>query len=44
MSDAGIIRCGIGGWTFKPWEGTFYPEKLAKTKHLQYAQPALVDH
>ena len=33
----GKIRAGMGGWTFEPWEGTFYPEKLAKTKQLQFA-------
>ena len=22
---AGIIRVGIGGWTFEPWRGVFYP-------------------
>lgn len=37
MRDAGTIRTGIGGWTFKPWEGSFYPDKLAKTKQLHYA-------
>lgn len=30
MSTSGTIRTGIGGWTFEPWEGTFYPEKLPK--------------
>jgi uncharacterized protein YecE (DUF72 family) len=34
---AGTIRAGMGGWTFEPWEGTFYPEKLAKKKQLEYA-------
>ena len=34
---AGTIRAGMGGWTFDPWEGTFYPEKLAKKKQLEYA-------
>ncbi|TPW31315.1 DUF72 domain-containing protein [Pararhizobium mangrovi] len=37
MGEHGTIRSGIGGWTFEPWEKTFYPEKLAKTKHLAYA-------
>lgn len=37
MSAAGTIRTGIGGWTFDPWEGSFYPEKLAKKKQLEYA-------
>ena len=34
---AGKIRLGIGGWTFAPWRGVFYPEKLAQTKELSYA-------
>jgi len=34
---AGTIRAGMGGWTFEPWEGTFYPEKLAKKKQLEFA-------
>ncbi|MCV0396405.1 MAG: DUF72 domain-containing protein [Rhizobiaceae bacterium] len=33
----GRIRAGMGGWTFEPWEGSFYPDKLAKAKQLQYA-------
>lgn len=37
MSNGGTIRTGIGGWTFKPWEGSFYPDKLAKAKQLHYA-------
>lgn len=32
-----VIRAGMGGWTFEPWEGSFYPDKLAKTKQLQFA-------
>src|SRR5262249_17500247 len=31
------IRVGIGGWSYEPWEETFYPEKLAATKQLEYA-------
>ena len=31
------IRVGIGGWSFEPWEETFYPAKLAKAKQLEYA-------
>lgn len=37
MSAAGKIRSGMGGWTFEPWDVSFYPEKLAKTKQLHYA-------
>lgn len=34
---SGKIRAGMGGWTFEPWEGTFYPDKLSKAKQLQFA-------
>jgi uncharacterized protein YecE (DUF72 family) len=33
----GKIRVGIGGWTFEPWRGVFYPEKLSQKKELAYA-------
>lgn len=33
----GTIRAGIGGWTFEPWEGTFYPDDLPKKRQLEYA-------
>lgn len=39
--SAGKIRTGIGGWTFEPWEGTFYPEKLAKKRQLEHASRQL---
>ena len=32
-----MIRVGIGGWTYEPWRGPFYPEKLPKTKELSHA-------
>jgi uncharacterized protein YecE (DUF72 family) len=32
-----MIRVGIGGWTFAPWRGTFYPKGLAQTRELQHA-------
>ncbi|AXV15479.1 DUF72 domain-containing protein [Neorhizobium sp. SOG26] len=41
MSKAGTIRTGIGGWTFEPWEGTFYPDKLPKKRQLEYAASKL---
>jgi uncharacterized protein YecE (DUF72 family) len=34
---AGRIHIGIGGWTFEPWRGVFYPEGLAHAKELAYA-------
>lgn len=41
MSTRGTIRAGIGGWTFEPWRGVFYPEKLPHAKELQFASRAL---
>ena len=31
------IRTGIGGWTYAPWRGTFYPEGLKHADELAYA-------
>jgi len=33
----GRIRIGISGWTYPPWRGTFYPQKLAHHRELTYA-------
>jgi uncharacterized protein YecE (DUF72 family) len=35
------IRVGIGGWTYPPWRGTFYPDKLPQAKELEFASRAL---
>lgn len=32
-----MIRVGIGGWSYEPWDETFYPTDLAKAKQLEYA-------
>ena len=40
MSE-GKIRIGIGGWTYPPWRGVFYPDKLAQAKELEYASSQL---
>jgi uncharacterized protein YecE (DUF72 family) len=37
----GKIRVGIGGWTFPPWRGVFYPQGLAQSKELEFASRAL---
>src|SRR5690606_36422400 len=37
MAKQGTIRTGIGGWTFEPWRGVFYPDTLAQAKELAYA-------
>ena len=34
---AGKIRVGIGGWTFEPWRGVFYPNDLKQKDELAYA-------
>ncbi|MCC8400641.1 DUF72 domain-containing protein [Paraburkholderia sp. MMS20-SJTN17] len=31
------IRIGIGGWTYAPWRGPFYPENLPQSRELEYA-------
>jgi uncharacterized protein YecE (DUF72 family) len=31
------IYVGIGGWTFEPWRGVFYPQGLPHAKELAYA-------
>lgn len=40
MSDP-PVRIGIGGWSFPPWRGTFYPDKLPQSKELEYASRQL---
>src|SRR5258707_1133540 len=36
-----MIRAGIGGWTYEPWRGTFFPEGLAQKRELEYASRAM---
>ncbi|MFJ6024967.1 DUF72 domain-containing protein [Brevundimonas sp. NPDC092305] len=33
----GTIRVGIGGWTYEPWRGVFYPDKWSQKRELEYA-------
>jgi uncharacterized protein YecE (DUF72 family) len=40
MSE-GKIRIGIGGWTFPPWRGSFYPADLPQKRELEYASRQL---
>ncbi len=35
------IRVGVGGWTFAPWCGTFYPPGLPHARELAFAARAL---
>jgi hypothetical protein len=30
---SGQIRIGIGGWTFEPWRGLFYPKASPQPRH-----------
>jgi uncharacterized protein YecE (DUF72 family) len=39
----GDIRVGIGGWTYEPWRGTFYPEGTRQKDELAYAGALLPD-
>ena len=41
MSKSGEIRAGVGGWTFAPWRGTFFPDKLAQKNEINYASRQL---
>jgi len=36
-----MIRVGIGGWNYKPWRGTFYPEGLKQADELRHASRQL---
>ena len=40
-AKAGHVFIGIGGWTFAPWRGVFYPKGLAHAKELSYASERL---
>ena len=31
------VRIGIGGWTYEPWRGVFYPDGLVQRRELEYA-------
>lgn len=35
------VHIGIGGWTFEPWRGVFYPQGLPQSKELNYAAQRL---
>jgi uncharacterized protein YecE (DUF72 family) len=35
------IRVGIGGWTYAPWRGTFFPEGLPRKQELAHASRQL---
>ncbi len=33
----GRVRTGMGGWTYVPWRGLFYPDDLVQKRELEYA-------
>jgi uncharacterized protein YecE (DUF72 family) len=35
--SSGRIRVGVGGWSFAPWRGVFYPKGLKQADELGYA-------
>jgi uncharacterized protein YecE (DUF72 family) len=37
QQGTGKIRVGVGGWTYEPWRGSFYPDKLTQKSELEYA-------
>jgi uncharacterized protein YecE (DUF72 family) len=37
----GHIRIGVGGWTYEPWRGVFYPAKWPQARELEYASRKL---
>jgi uncharacterized protein YecE (DUF72 family) len=37
VSKQGTIRVGIGGWTYAPWRGVFYPKGLPHAQELSFA-------
>jgi uncharacterized protein YecE (DUF72 family) len=41
LRNSGHIYIGVGGWTFAPWRGVFYPKELTQAKELEYAASKL---
>lgn len=37
----GKVHIGVGGWTYEPWRGSFYPKGLAQARELEYASSKL---
>jgi uncharacterized protein YecE (DUF72 family) len=36
-AQPGNVYVGIGGWTYEPWRGIFYPKGLPQARELAYA-------
>jgi uncharacterized protein YecE (DUF72 family) len=41
QGKSGAVRIGVGGWTYAPWRGAFYPGDLAQKRELEYASGRL---
>jgi uncharacterized protein YecE (DUF72 family) len=41
VKTGGAIRVGIGGWTYEPWRGVFYPPGLPAARELEHASGRL---
>lgn len=41
MQQEKRIRVGVGGWTYEPWRGNFFPKGLPHSKELEYASRQL---
>ncbi|WBY00070.1 DUF72 domain-containing protein [Ramlibacter tataouinensis] len=41
MSSTGRIHVGVGGWTYEPWRGTFFPPGLPHSQELHWASRRL---
>lgn len=37
MSRTARIRVGIGGWSYPPWRGEFFPPELPQSRELEFA-------
>lgn len=40
-AKAGAVLVGVGGWTFEPWRGVFYPDGLPHRRELEFASGKL---
>lgn len=40
-APSGKIRVGVGGWSYAPWRGVFYPKGLKQADELAYAASKL---
>ena len=38
---SGIIRTGMGGWSYEPWRTSFYPSEVTQARELEYASRAV---